>query len=215
MATPTRPLRADAERNRARILAAAGRLFAERGLDVTLDAVAEEAGVGVGTVYRRFADKEQLIDALFEERIAAITAHAEAGLAVEDPWDGVVLFLERALELNTADRGLTAVLLCAGRGAERVAQAREQIAPIVARLIARAQQAGQLRGDLEPTDMPLLQFMLTAAAGYAHDVQPEIWRRLLGIVLDGLRPARDGATPLPVPALTQDEFERVMASARL
>src|SRR3954470_22243281 len=79
---PDRPLRKDAERNRQRIMAAAGQLFAEVGLAASLDAVAERAGVGVGTVYRRFPDKESLIDALFEERIDAVVAIAEECLAI-------------------------------------------------------------------------------------------------------------------------------------
>ena len=86
---PERPLRKDAERNRQRILEAAGELFAERGLGVTLDDVAHHAGVGVGTVYRRFPDKEVLIDALFEQRIEAIATIASEALEIEDPWDGV------------------------------------------------------------------------------------------------------------------------------
>jgi AcrR family transcriptional regulator len=97
MTSPTRPLRRDAERNRQRILAAAGELFAERGLSVTLDDIARHAGVGVGTVYRRFPDKNELIDALFEDRLKALCAAAEAALASDDPWDGLVLFLERGV----------------------------------------------------------------------------------------------------------------------
>ncbi|MDX6618207.1 MAG: hypothetical protein QOK36_593, partial [Gaiellales bacterium] len=114
-ASPTtaaeRPLRRDAARNRERILAAAGEVFATRGLEVTLDDIAHHAGVGVGTVYRRFPDKEGLIDALFEERIAAIAALAEEAAAHEDPWAGLVFFFERSLTEQAADRGLKQLLL--------------------------------------------------------------------------------------------------------
>src|SRR5215217_2448988 len=89
----TRPLRADAERNRSRILADAAEAFAERGLDVSLDDIAAHAGVGVGTVYRRLPDKDALIDALFEAKIDAAVALADAALQVEEPWEGLGTFI--------------------------------------------------------------------------------------------------------------------------
>src|SRR3954463_1906613 len=95
-----RPLRKDAERNRQRILTAAGELFTERGLGVTLDDIARHAGVGVGTVYRRYADKELLIDALFEQRPEMMCAIATDALELADPWDGIVHFFEQGSELQ-------------------------------------------------------------------------------------------------------------------
>src|SRR5919107_5107373 len=95
----TRPLRADAERNRARILAAASEVFAERGLDVSLDDIAGAAGVGVGTVYRRFPDKDALIDALFEDKIADVERVAREALDVEDPWEGFESFMRAVCRL--------------------------------------------------------------------------------------------------------------------
>src|SRR4051794_2202370 len=144
----TKPLRADAERNRQRLLAAAAELFAERGVDVTLDDVAHRAGVGVGTAYRRFAHKEQLIDALFEDRIDAFAALAEEALAEPDPWTGFTMFLERAAERHAADRGLQQLMFSTAHGQERCAHARERIKPLVERIVARAQEDGSLRGDL-------------------------------------------------------------------
>ena len=99
MASPSspaseRPLRRDAERNRLRILQAAREVFADRGLDASLDQIAAHAGVGVGTVYRRFADKDALIDALFEERIDEVTAAGQRALSASDPWEGLVGFLQ-------------------------------------------------------------------------------------------------------------------------
>src|SRR6516165_3412312 len=101
-----KPLRVDAERNRQRILDAARELFAERGLGVTLNDIAHHAGVGVGTVYRRFPDKKQLIDDLFEQRIQDLVGFMEAAVADPDPWHGLTQFLERALELQASDRGV-------------------------------------------------------------------------------------------------------------
>src|SRR5690242_8025408 len=138
-----RPLRADAERNRQRILAAAAEVFAERGLNVTLDDIAHAAGVGVGTVYRRFPDKEHLIDALFVQRIGEMVAVADAGLENPDALAGLEHFLEAGLELQQHDRALRELLHDSGLGADRVAHARAQMAPRVIQLVARAQESGQ------------------------------------------------------------------------
>src|SRR5262249_52747464 len=143
-----KPLRRDAERNRQRILAAARELFAEHGLEVTLDDIARAAGVGVGTVYRRFPDKDQLIEALFEERIDEVHAAAEAALEIADPWEAYVTFLTRALELQASDRGLKEVLLGSSYGRDRIERARAKIQPVVVTLLRRAQEAGAIRDDL-------------------------------------------------------------------
>ena len=209
-----RPLRRDAERNRQRILVAARDAFAEDGLAVTLDEIARRAGVGVGTVYRRFADKEQLIDALFEERIGEVVALAETSLRREDAWDGLVRFLEGVTELHACDRGLKEVALSGVHGLERVGRARELMFPLVTRLVVRAQEQGSLRADLEPTDLPLLQFMLGALSECTRDVEPEVWRRFLGILTDGLRTRRDGPTPLGCEGLEPEQVQRTMRAWR-
>src|ERR1700760_870890 len=101
---PERPLRRDAERNRQRILEVAREAFAEDGLAVTLDEIARRAGLGVGTVYRRFPDKEQLIDALFEDRLAEILATANASLEIVDPWEGLSHLIEASRGLQVGAR---------------------------------------------------------------------------------------------------------------
>src|ERR671933_90846 len=111
MDTAAPPLRRDAERNRQRILDAARELFAERGLAVTLNDVADHAGVGVGTVYRRFPDKAELVEALFEQRLEGIVGLLEEALENPDPWLGLEGFLERVLELQANDRGLKDILV--------------------------------------------------------------------------------------------------------
>src|ERR1700694_204012 len=104
MAVTERPLRKDAERNRQRIIEAATELFAERGLGVTLNDVAHYAGVGVGTVYRRYPDKADLIEEVFEHRLGELAGLAEAARDDPDPWKGLTNFLERSLELQARDR---------------------------------------------------------------------------------------------------------------
>jgi AcrR family transcriptional regulator len=205
-----RPLRRDAERNRQRILKAASEVFTERGLDVSLDEVARHAGVGVGTVYRRFHTKEDLVEALFMDRIEEVAALAEEAAEATDPWSGLVCFMEQMTAMLAGDRGLRQMLMFAAYGQDKVWYARQRNAPLVTRLVERAQAAGQLRSDLKPTDIPFIVFVLTEVAQLARQISPEIWRRYLALVLDGLRPEREGVTPLPVAALRPEELEMAM-----
>jgi AcrR family transcriptional regulator len=206
-----RPLRRDAERNRQLILDAAAVVFAERGLSGSHDDIAREAGVGVGTVYRRFPDKEQLIDALFEARIEEIATAAREALVEADPWEALIGFLMRAQELQSEDRGLKELVLGGSRGAERAVAARSLIAPLVAQLLDRAKAAGVVRDDLEVTDLPLIQLAIGTIAESSRDVAPETWRRLMTIVLDGIR-AGGTTSDLCCPALDQQQADAVMAA---
>ena len=211
---PRRRLRRDAERNRVRILAAAADAFAEGGLAVTMDEIARRAGVGVGTVYRRFPEKEQLIEALFEQRIDDLVALAEEAAAYADAWAGLVHFFESVIAVLVADRGLKEVVLSTAHGQERVARARARISPVVDDLVARAKAEGELRPDVEGPDLGLVQFMLGALADATRDVQPELWRRFLAIVLDGLRTRRDAPSPLGPGPLDEEQLDRAMAAWR-
>jgi AcrR family transcriptional regulator len=209
-----RPLRRDAERNRERILEAAREAFAEDGLAVTLDEIARRAGVGVGTVYRRFPDKEQLIDALFEERIGEVVALAEAALRRDDAWEGLVSFLEGATALHACDRGLKEVTLSGTHGLERVGRARQLMFPLVTQLVERAQEQGTLRRDAAPTDLPLMLLMLGSLSECTREVAPDVWRRFLGILTDGLRAHRDGPGPLAHDGLEPEQVQHAMRSWR-
>ncbi len=211
-ARPGRLLRADAERNRQRILAAAAELFTERGLEPSLDDVARHAGVGVGTVYRRFPDKASLADALFDERIDALVGLAEQAQAEPDAWAALVSFLERSAEMLVSNRGLRQILMFAAEGHDRGICARDRMRPAIGSLIERAQAAGQVRADLRPTDVPMIEFMVAAAAEYAWHVRPTVWRRYLALILDALRPASASGRPLPEPELSPDEMAEVMQS---
>src|SRR6201992_3895313 len=212
---PERPLRKDAERNRRRIRAAAGEVFTDRGLEATLDDVARHAGVGVGTVYRRFPDKAALADALFEERIDVLVDLATQAYGAEDPWAALVSFSQSAAEMLATDKGLRQILMFASYGHNRVGYARDRMRPAVGKLVERAQAAGQVRPDLGPTDIPVLEFMIGATAEYAREVRPDLWRRYLTLLLDGLRPSRPGFTPLPVPELSVDELATAMRGTPL
>ena len=138
-----RKLRADAARNRQRVLTAAAEVFAKRGLDVSLDEVAHAAGVGVGTVYRRFPNKETLVDALFEDKIENMVGLAREAMEFEDPWEGFVHFIEHALEWQMRNRGLRDVLLRSEFGCAAAARARDIVTPILSAIIERAQGTGE------------------------------------------------------------------------
>ena len=205
-------LRRDAERNRRRILEAAREGFAERGLGITLDEIARLAGVGVGTVYRRFPNKELLIDALFEARIGEVVALARASARDEDPWRGLSAFLEGAVELLAGDRGLRELIIGSTYAPERIVHARSRIKPEVDELVARAQAQGTLREDVGTSDFPLLLMMLDAVVDTTRDVDPQTWRRALAIVLDGL--AAPGTTPIPGAPLEVGQLERAIQAWR-
>ncbi len=213
--TVERPLRKDAERNRRRILDAAAELFAERGLAVTLNDIAHHADVGVGTVYRRFPDKDVLIDALFEERVEEMLALAEVALNDPDPWHGLESFLEHGLELQARDKGLKQLLLGTPQGCARVGGVRERMLPIVGALVARAHDAGQLRDDLAPEDLAVTQWMLGAVVDYGREVSPDLWRRYLRLLLRGMRAEPSPPDSLPVRALTREQLDELLASGLL
>jgi AcrR family transcriptional regulator len=206
----TAPLRADAERNRQRLLAAATELFAARGLDVTLDEIARHAGVGTGTAYRRFPNKDALIEALMVDRITELSGIARECLEEPDPWAGLTGYFERALALMAADRGLKQVLFSGRRGDVRVTHARRALGPVVTQLVRRAVDAGVVRSDISTTDVPVISIMLTTVVDFARDIDLELYKRYLAIVLDGLRP-RDDLEPLPRPALDIPAFQGAIA----
>jgi AcrR family transcriptional regulator len=207
-----RALRRDAERNRQRILEAAAEVFAERGLEATLDDVARQAGVGVGTVYRRFPDKASLADALFEERIDTLADMAERAQDQPDAWAALVSFLEHGTEMLADDRGLRQILMFAAQGHDCVVSARSRIRPAIDSLVKRAQADGQVRADLAATDIPIIEFMLAAVAEYTRQVRPALWRRFLPLMLDALRPAPGTATPLAEAEVSADEMVEILSS---
>jgi AcrR family transcriptional regulator len=207
-----RPLRRDAELNRQRILASARVLIAEHGVDVSLDEIARHAGVGVGTVYRRFPDREALIDELLEDKISEIEAIAEEASAIDDPWDGLVHFLEGALAKQAADRGLKQALMVPTRGAERLAASRARIEPRILELVRRAQEDGSLRADFSPEDLPLVFEMVSAVDDAAHEIDPGLYRRYLRLLIDGIATSRSCPCDLGQSPLSREQVDDAMCS---
>jgi AcrR family transcriptional regulator len=204
-------LRRDARENRDRILEAARVCFATHGVDASVEEIAQRAGVGMGTLYRRFPTKHALVEAVLEESLDAFVSAAEDGLADPDPWRGFARFVERALELHAENRVVRDVLAGTEHGRAREA-ARTRLRPLVRRLIHRAQAAGSLRPDFTPEDMPLVFLPAGRVLEAAQEVAPDLWRRFLGLLLDGLR--AEAATPLPRGPLTRAQRERLLDTGR-
>jgi AcrR family transcriptional regulator len=189
-------LRADARRNHEAIIAAAKKLFADQGLDAQMPDVARLAKVGVGTIYRHFPTKDELIAALVADRFQRLAEKAYEGLEAEDPWEGISEFIRSAAQIQADDRGLCEVM--GSRPQVMDAAAREVGLPeLCDRLIKRAQRSGQLRRDLEWQDIPMI------ACGLGQITQAKAgpavgrWPRLLEIILEGLR--APGSAKLPRP----------------
>ena len=207
-------LRKDAALNRERLLAAASELFAEEGLDVTLNDIAHRAGVGVGTAYRRFANKEEVIEALFEQRLEEVVAVAREALDDPDAWHGLVTFLERSLHMQFGDRGLTQIMNYPQLGPARANETRDRIAPLMTALVERAQQQGVVRPDFDQTDLIFIQMALSAVTEGTRALAPDLYRRYLTLFLDGIR--ADGAplTPMPTQALSANQVHALMTQKR-
>jgi AcrR family transcriptional regulator len=187
---PQQPaLRADARRNRGRILAAAREQFAEHGLEVHMEQIARGAGVGVGTVYRHFPAKEDLLQALADERFARFAEDARGALEDPDPWNGFCHLMRESARTVAEDRGLSEAMdqlpnLCTA-SAEKV-----RLLELVSELIERAKASGAMRADFTAADVPSLMRGLARATAPQDDGPPAIsWERYLEIMLAGLASA--------------------------
>jgi AcrR family transcriptional regulator len=178
-------LRADAERNRVALLAAAREIFGEHGLDASLDEIARRAGVGNATLYRRFPRRRDLIAEVFAGQMSEYVELADHALREPDPWAAFVGYLTRLCEMQATDRGLSELLVTTSfDDDERLAELRASAQRGATGVIERAQAAGALRPDFTRKDLGLL---VTANSGVvARATDPAAWRRLLALVLDGL-----------------------------
>ena len=195
----SRPLRTDAARNRALLLAAAADEFAERGLDASVADIARRAGVGKGTVFRHFPTKDDLIAAIVLDRISALSALGEQLLGAPDPGGALLEFLTAAAQ-QRQQRDLS-FLQGAGELSVEVTQVRTQLYEIIGALVGRAREHGAIRPDITGADVILLMCAPNYVAGYAPGAPPDLWRRYLAIIFDGLRPEAAHPLPQPPPAL--------------
>ena len=201
----TTALRADAQRNLVRVLDAAREVFAEQGIDAPVTEIADRAGVGVGTIFRRFPTKDDLVVAVVEERTAQLLEAADVALASSDPGAALRRFMETAAAMHISD-----VCWCDAGDTDLFQREgiRELVDALVGKmgeLLTRAQSAGQVRPDVRALDIPVLLMAVAKSGLMLEDAAPGAWKRYLGIVLDGLRP--EAARRLPRGPLTRRQFE--------
>jgi AcrR family transcriptional regulator len=190
-----RPLRADARRNRERVLVAARAVFAEQGREAQMDDVARRAEVGVGTVYRHFPTKEALIEALAIDSFERVAAKAKEALDIEDPWEALTSTLWSGAEILASDRSLSELLAMIPGPTLHGLPVEHELNAAMTELLRRAQEAGALRPDVILDDFPMLMCGVGSATRKEHRC-PDAWRRHLSIVIDGLR-AGNASGPLP------------------
>jgi AcrR family transcriptional regulator len=188
-------LRADAARNRARIVEAAAAVFAERGLDASTAEIADRAGVGEATVYRRFPSKDDLIAAIIATKMEETLEIAASCLLEPDPWRGVERFLYEMGERSNRDQGVSDAAKERCIASVEMTPLRTRLLDLCGELVRRAQRAGLVRKDVTGQDL----IFLAAAAGSLGklpfpDLREDLWKRYLGVMLDGLRP--ESATKL-------------------
>jgi AcrR family transcriptional regulator len=181
-------LRADAQRNVTRLVAAARAALDEQGLDVTTRDIAQRADVGLGTLYRRIPSLEALLTAILIDTVTEMTELATRARDTQDPWTAFVDFAEAYVQLRASSCGLHAAL--SGSGHLDLGHHIDRLRHEVRHLIQRAQTAGVIRDDLDWRDIP---FVLATAIPDDHTIgltaKPDQWRRNLGIILDGLQPS--------------------------
>jgi len=201
-----RRLRADAARNRQRLIDAAAEVFAARGLDATLDEIARHAGVNVATAYRHFANKHELAREFLRQCVDRAVALAEEAAAEPDPWAGLTQFLERSLDMIASNRALVDVLK-REYGAEQFDELLQRTTTPLDKLLTRGQQAGVIRGDVGATDFPAIMEMLSAVTGVGT---PGLPHRYIALILAGLRPGPDALPDQP----PTEELLRQVAAAK-
>jgi AcrR family transcriptional regulator len=206
--TDCRKLRRDAQANRERIISAAAEAFAEHGLEASVEEIARRAGVGMGTLYRRFPSKRALVDAIFEAHLEQLVLIAHRALDESDGWEGFCRFLEQAVALQADNRGFAEIVAVHLRDEALLTRARARVVPPLRRLIERAQAAGELRPDVVYQDVSVLLWTTGRVVEATREIAPHFWRRHLALALDGLRTT--DAQPLPEPALTIVQHRKAM-----
>lgn len=206
-----RGLRRDAEINRERIMTAARGAFRERGLDVPLEEIARRAEVNIATLYRRFPDREALIEAILADHMADFVEAAEAAERTDDPWEAFAELVEHICGMQAADQGVTeGFTVCFPGAALEAPRARAMAA--VERVIERARRAGTLRPDFTGQDLMLIMMANAGVLGSTRGAAPQAWRRLIALILGACRTDRLGP-PLP-PAPSTADLHAAMSSAR-
>jgi AcrR family transcriptional regulator len=192
LVAPERAQRADAKRNRKRVIEAARRCMARKGLDAQMEEIARAAGVGVGTVYRHFPTKDDLIEALAMARFERLAEVARQALEMDDPWSAFEHLMRVSAQIQSEDRALSEVLTSRPETMTRAAESVDMLG-LMSELMGRGQRAGVIRNDAEARDVPMIMCALAGTYRNPH-AHPE---RYISIALDGLRATGSTQTPLP------------------
>ncbi|MBK3633999.1 TetR/AcrR family transcriptional regulator [Streptomyces sp. MBT97] len=189
------PLRSDAERNRERIAAAARKVFARDGLGASMASVAREAGVGIATMFRRFPTKEELVDAVFIDRMDAYADAVAVALEDPDPWNGFVGYIETACAMQAADYGFADVLTTTFPTAKALERRRNEAYEGMVELISRAKATGRLREDFDSSDLILLHMANAGVVNATGAAAPDAWRRVVALLIQSFEAPARGTLP--------------------
>ena len=202
------PRRRDAQERRERLIAAAQREFAARGVDASLERIARDAGVAIGTLYRHFPTRLDLLMAAFEPRLQEFLGGAKNALEMNDPWEGFLYYLENLFRLQAGDRGFNDFLSRRFPGSADTERIHDQMCGQIEVILARAQEAGQVRPDITQADIVNLIWSNGRMIDATSTTAPNAWRRHLYLMLDAYRAER--AHPIPEPPMTDKQLYDAM-----
>lgn len=201
---PPPRLRSDAERNRRRVMEAAACAFAEAGFEVSIDEIARRAGLGKGTVFRRFPTKEDLVAAIVCERMGELLEVGAQLSASDDPGEALRAFMRRMVEILCGDRGLLEAIHGLASTDEEVLSLKHEVSELAWSLLVRAQEQGSIRTDIAADDVLLLVAAVSHVSAPFHDVDADLWQRYFDLMFDGLR--SEAARPCSHPAPTEEQL---------
>ena len=202
------PLRRDAQERRRRLIAAAQREFAARGVDASLERIARDAGVAIGTLYRHFPTRLDLLMAAFEPRLQEFLDGAKKAVEIEDPWEGFVYYLENLFRVQAGDRGFNDFLSRRFPGSADTERIHDQMCRQIQEVLTRAQDAGEARPDITQADIVYLIWSNGRMIDATSTTAPHAWRRHLYLMLDAYR--ADRAHPIPEPPMTEKQLYDAM-----
>jgi AcrR family transcriptional regulator len=202
------PRRRDALERRDRLIAAAQHEFAARGVDASLEKIAREAGVAIGTLYRHFPTRLDLLMAAFKPRLQEFLDGANKALEIDDPWDGLVYYLENLFGMQAGDRGFNDFLSRRFTDNAETERIHDQMCQQIEDVLTRAQEAGEARADITQADIVNLIWSLGPIIDATSTTAPNAWRRNLYLMLDAYRAER--AHSIPEPPMTSEQLYDAM-----
>jgi AcrR family transcriptional regulator len=203
-----KPLRRDAQERRDKLLAAAQREFAAHGVDASLEKIARDAGVAIGTLYRHFPTRLDLLMAAFKPRLEEFLDGANQALEMDDAWDGFVYYLENLFRVQAGDRGFNDFLSRRFTDNAETEHIHDQMCQQIEDVLTRAQEAGAARPDLTQADIVNLIWSNGRMIDATSTTAPNAWRRYLYLMLDAYRTER--AHPIPEPPMTDEQLYDAM-----